>query len=525
MRQARRYSFLLASEADWQGFSDGVTRRYRFAALGAKTAHVVYLDSFDWRLWRRGGVLEYHQGDEQGKLTWRGVGQRDIYAEFPLERRPAFVADIPAWLLPPALTEIIHPRRLIAHARSRLTLQRYEILDEAGKTVARVNRVAEAERSAKGDGDGPALAERLEVLSARGYGDAFDFVAAAAEQAGLAAYGKDPLARLLRMRGGKPRDYSLALNVHIERGQRADTVAKRISLRWLQIMRANEGGIRDDTDTVFLHDFRYALQRMRSLTDNAVNVFPRAARERLDEDLAWLQHETAALRALDDWRLNFHATRDLLPRKQRPRLTPLLEWLRPQRQAEQQRVAALLGGEKYARFCARWQTFMQSEPPAHGALKHAAAPINAVVAAQLWRAYKNLLKFAGREPQEPRQLPMFARRVRALRDVLELRRALAACDAPAALRETAEDLRARAEACLHAHHKLESLRAYTEAMRQENRLQKKPAKALRELARLLEKEWLAKGADLAAPYRALTDEAARRSLKALRDADAAAAGP
>ena len=505
--------FALTDEAAWQRFVDALARRYRVVGGKTLSLRLAYLDTFDWRVWRDGGVMEYRHGGERNRLQWRDIGRLDIRAEFPLAQCPAFVDDIPEWLSPPPLARIVRPRRLLVQSRSRAEVAGYEIMNDASKVVARAHRVTEVLHTANGRA-GPSLPERLEVRPARGHADAFDGIAAAGRQAGLADYGMDPLARLLRLRGKKPADYSLRLGVKVDRRQRADWVSKQLLSRSLDIARANEAGARDDTDIVFLRDFRYALGRALSLVGRLENIFNRDIRERLQADLSWLRRETDALYMLNDWLADFRDAR-ALGKKQQERLSPLLAHLRQRRQTEYAKVAALLRGKRHAALGERWRAFLTAEADDGPAPKHAAAPIIDVAGMQLWKSYKALLRFTGKELDAPPHLEQLADASRALGDMLEFCRVLRVADGLQPRREAADRLRQNANDCLGATRKLAELRAFLAAAGKENPLQKKSAKAMDKMAARLERERRAAAEQLIAPYRELTDDTARRSFKAV----------
>lgn len=116
------------------------------------------------------------------------------------------------------------------------------------------------------------------------------------------------------------------------------------------VMRANEAGIRADLDIEFLHDFRVALRRARSLVQAFEDILGDVAA--LKEGFAWLSSETSPLRDLDVW---LDALED-----GEARVTPRLEaHLRTRRRREQARLARLLGGRRYQRLQDDWAAWLE----------------------------------------------------------------------------------------------------------------------------------------------------------------------
>ena len=75
---------------------------------------------------------------------------------------------------------------------------------------------------------------------------------------------------------------------HSDRSVRADAGARQIHSALLDIMVANEPGMRADLDTEFLHDYRVSLRRTRSLLGQIKNVFPEDAVTHFRTEFQWL---------------------------------------------------------------------------------------------------------------------------------------------------------------------------------------------------------------------------------------------
>ena len=81
--------------------------------------------------------------------------------------------------------------------------------------------------------------------------------------------------------------------------ERSDVVVSRVLLRLLEIQDANLPGALGDSDVEFLHDFRVAIRRTRSVLREMRGVFAPDDLERVRASFKWLQDQTSATRDLD----------------------------------------------------------------------------------------------------------------------------------------------------------------------------------------------------------------------------------
>ena len=84
--------------------------------------------------------------------------------------------------------------------------------------------------------------------------------------------------------GRRPDQATFRCPVDLAPTVRADVGARQIHLALLGILLANEPGLRANLDTEFLHDFRVALRRTRSLLGQIRHVFPPDAVEHFSSE-------------------------------------------------------------------------------------------------------------------------------------------------------------------------------------------------------------------------------------------------
>src|SRR5215469_882795 len=129
-----------------------------------------WFDTFDWRLYKAGLTLEYAAAHRGGELRLSDSG-----AAPPTETvqpvtgwqaaRPHQLRDLPDGPIATSIGGVIAPRALLPEVTVAGTTAAYRLLNEDGKTVARLL----VEYPAVAAGDGQPLPPRLTITEVRGY--------------------------------------------------------------------------------------------------------------------------------------------------------------------------------------------------------------------------------------------------------------------------------------------------------------------------------------------------------------------
>jgi CHAD domain-containing protein len=257
-----------------------------------------------------------------------------------------------------------------------------DVLDERDKTVVRLA----LEDAALADGSVPRpMTGTLRVTPLRGYDREREAIVRFLEdELGLSPTEDLGLVRALRSVGRDPAREVPVWRVRLERGERAGRALRRVLLRLLEVMEANEEGLLADVDTEFLHDFRVAVRRTRSILGELKKVLPPAEGEHFRGEFAWLGKLTTDVRDLDVFLLLAHKRDDF---------QPLEEHLRAQRELARERMVEGLRTERYAVLRRDWRVFLES--PRHGAdPDRADDPIEAVSSRRIRKLHKGILSRA-----------------------------------------------------------------------------------------------------------------------------------
>jgi CHAD domain-containing protein len=117
------------------------------------------------------------------------------------------------------------------------------------------------------------------------------------------------------------------VEVPMNASERSDVVVARVLRRLLEVQDANLPGTLADTDIEYLHDFRVAIRRTRSVLREMRGVFVPTDVERVRASYKWLQDQTGPTRDLDVYLDDFDDLRALAPEAMRADLEPLRDLL------------------------------------------------------------------------------------------------------------------------------------------------------------------------------------------------------
>lgn len=183
------------------------------------------------------------------------------------------------------------------------------------------------------------------------------------------------------------------MNVQLNRGMAIRQALSAILLSQLDLMESNIPGIRDDTDTEFLHDFRVASRRSRSLISGLKDALPVPVRELGREFFSWLSKQTSSLRDIDVFLLAFRQYRQLLPAGMYEQLMPLQSFLERRRGTERTDLLSALDSDRFHNYVHDWREALQQQAREETAT---AAVLGDAAGEAIWKAWKRMRKHGRR---------------------------------------------------------------------------------------------------------------------------------
>ena len=192
--------------------------------------------------------------------------------------------------------------------------------------------------------------------------------------------------------GGKlPTIYSTMPGVRLRPGMGANAAARQILRYLLERMRANEDGIKADTDIEFLHEYRVAVRRTRVALSQIRNVFPPETVAYYKREFQILSQRTNDLRNLDIFLSTEASYRARLPVGRQEDITPLFDYLGSCRLGAFVAVVSSFESKPYERFLDDWDCFLR-QPVGENYPHNARQPIIKLARRIMGRQYSTIMK-------------------------------------------------------------------------------------------------------------------------------------
>src|SRR5437899_677204 len=345
------------------------------------------LDTFDGRVRRTGARLTHGLVNGASTLAWQPPGGRSVLA-LGLKQPVSFAWDLPDGPLQQAVASVIGPRRLLPQADAEESGSILEILDDRDKTVARLRIASGQARLPAPRSAWRSLPTTIALTGLRGYEDAYERLVPVIEsRPGIESCPEGLTGMMLRRIGAPVRgDLSLP-RVDLAPTVCANAGARQIHRALLGVLVETEPGLRANLDTEFLHDFRVAVRRTRSLLGQIRHVFPPDAVEHFATEFSWIGRLTGAPRDMDVLVLTL--------RKQWAEFSDagmeaLMAFLRERQQQEHDRLIDALASNRYRRLLDEWNDFLE-RPIASGVeARNARRPLVELDSRRAWRLSRRI---------------------------------------------------------------------------------------------------------------------------------------
>jgi CHAD domain-containing protein len=164
---------------------------------------------------------------------------------------------------------------------------------------------------------------------------------------------------LLVQHGFTPAAEWSSVDVAMQPDERSDIVVARVLLRLREIQEQNLPGTLVGADIEYLHDFRVAIRRTRSVLREMRGVFAPADLERVRASFKWLQEQTSATRDLDVYLRDFEELQAMAPAAMQADLEPLEALLSARHQGARAAMEEALRSERARALHAEWLEILE----------------------------------------------------------------------------------------------------------------------------------------------------------------------
>ncbi|HEX4863078.1 MAG TPA: CHAD domain-containing protein [Acidimicrobiales bacterium] len=369
-----------------------------------------YLDTHDRRVLRGGWTL-HRAADRSGtaSLVLCSADDDQPIAEHLGEMSAEWASDLPGTGPWEQVASAIGERRLLCHLQVETTTKRFAVLDDEAKTTSRVL----LERHATSTDGGPIRQVRfLTVAPVRGYERDARQVCKLLADAGFEPQGTS-LISLAGEPAARTAQKTTTETTHAGREAPVAHTVERVLTSLREEMASNEPGVRRQIDIEFLHDYRVAARRARSLLKQVRGLFPDRSASQVADELRWLGTVTGPPRDLDvQLSQADHAADDL---------HGLHQLLERKRADAQKALVAALDSARYEALIQRWRQLEAAvaAAPERGGLADPAGP---AADRYLNRAHRRVLR-AGKtidDASPPEDLHDLRKKTKAFRYLLEM---------------------------------------------------------------------------------------------------------
>jgi len=353
-------AYILPGPVELASLLSGLPAKYHIRECGISVATICYLDTFDWRLYNK-ELLCLRVGKSSFVLT-SFAGEFKLQEEGPAQETP-LPLHFSGGPLNEKLLSVAGIRALLPLAEITRKSQCFQVMNRDQKIVLSGSLELNQLMDSKEEGLQPvSLGGSLRLLGVRGYDKILTKVTEGLQAQGLeTGYSeKRTLQLALKELGKNSPHYSSQFSINLDPAQTIILAAQSIFLQLLKGMEQNIFGIVADIDTEFLHDFRVALRRTRSLLGSIKKIVHPDDIVRFQQGLKEIGTFTGPVRDLDVYLLAKKDYQSMLPEGLQEGLTLFFQGLSKQRTKELQRLRKALQSRKFQSFMAQWQEYLEN---------------------------------------------------------------------------------------------------------------------------------------------------------------------
>lgn len=346
-----------------------------------------FLDTFDWRLYAKGYLLISDAIHKQQKSTLQSRTTGETLGVMVNDQLPVFVNNFKSSRIQRIFGPIIEMRALLPQTTIQCQQSRLILLDKRKKTVLKLR--IESYKVENQNQEWKKLPPRGYLESVRGYEKIFRrSEKLLIKRMNVKPVQVDLLSTALNKVGRYPQDYSSALNFKLEPSIRADSATRIMFRQIYSTMEANESGTKQNIDSEFLHDFRVAVRRTRSLLSLCDGILPGSVIKKFSREFSWLGQRTSLARDLQVYLLKYVQYQNRIPVSIRKDLEPLRDFLILKEKSAVIELVETLESGRYTRLKKNWRKFLASPVKENPKEVNADSKLKEIADNQIWQEYK-----------------------------------------------------------------------------------------------------------------------------------------
>ncbi|MCG6938638.1 MAG: CHAD domain-containing protein [Gammaproteobacteria bacterium] len=386
-----QHSFVIPENQGVIELVSSLRKNFSVRLLAETVNKRVFYDTFDWRLYKNGSVLEQHNEGSSRKIYWREGRQGKLKIQLGLSKVPYLASELPAGEFRQQLHSVISVRELTPRVRLKIKRQSLAVVDNNEKIVVRLYIDKYLYQPSKTRA-ARALGNRLTIVPVKGYADDYSRVEASILEMKLPPAQDNMMKLALVAKGVSAGEYSSKLNILLDPDMPAEQALKKILLRLLEIMKQNTAGSITGRDIEFMHHYRVSIRKTRSALKQVKGVLPQDISEKYNNFFSMLGKLTNPVRDLDVFLVQLENYQQDLGSAAQQALQPLCEHLMQSRAEAQKKFVEELKSAEYRENIKQWCNYLGSSEKSDTPAENADRAVYKLADELIWEIYQQALE-------------------------------------------------------------------------------------------------------------------------------------
>jgi CHAD domain-containing protein len=389
---------------------------WRLKALSSIKEQFDFYDTFEWNAFEKKVAIV--KTNKSLSLVDLNTGRETDSVAFKRNPSIFFPADLPPGKLKERLLSYNDIRAFIKLCSIDSFIRSYHILDDNEKTIGVLTATSLCLEGQNNEGSFPSL---ISLIPLRGYQEEIE-KAVRHNSLGSALDFKELFLWIMSASGQNVQGYSSKISLTLDADASIYESTQRLLQFTLSILQKNEHGIRNDIDTEFLHDYRVAIRRTRSILKQLKGIYDPKETAFYLNTFKELGKLTNPLRDSDVYLLKQETYCNYLPPFLQSSLKPFFCDIDASRKKSYRLFCRYLASSDYQFFLHKWKQFVHQESlPDTGQAPNASLSTRTVAESTIKKAWKKVIRHGRHISTETTDTELHALRIdcKKLRYLLE----------------------------------------------------------------------------------------------------------
>jgi CHAD domain-containing protein len=370
-----------------------------------------FYDTFEWQAFEKGVAIIKKKNTLF--LADLNTGQEKASLPFPGTPSSFFSDTLPSGSLKTGLSSLTEIRAFIKLCSIDAIITSYRILDDNEKTIA----ILTSESLYLAGRKRPkAFAHLFSLSPLKGYEDEMELIKKSLlcndDNVCSIVDFRELFGLILKAAGRNAEDYSSKIRLELDADAPVHESARRLLQFTFSVMRANEEGIKKNIDSEFLHDYRVAIRRTRSVLKQLKGVFDAEESEYYLNLFRELGKRTNKLRDSDVYLLRQATYFHYLPPFLQPSLQLFFNDIAASQRRLQKQFCRYLVSSEYQAFLEKWKEFAhQQSIPDPELSPNASLSTRDMALDTIKKAWKKVIRHGRQVSHETTDLELHALRI------------------------------------------------------------------------------------------------------------------